>query len=72
MHNGMTFNNQAKVKETRLSKNDLAQPLYSIQHIEWYDLLCYKDNNQELHPSIIETEDKQYCNIGRAARQECE
>jgi hypothetical protein len=33
---------QAKVKESGLRKKGLAQPHYSIQHIEGYDLLCYK------------------------------
>jgi hypothetical protein len=27
-------------KETGLREKCLAQPHYSIQHIEWYDLLC--------------------------------
>jgi hypothetical protein len=34
----------SKVKENRLREKDLAQPHYSIQHIEGYDLLCYKEN----------------------------
>jgi hypothetical protein len=36
------------------------QRRYSIQHIEGYDLLCYKDNKQDLHSSIIETNNKEY------------
>jgi hypothetical protein len=49
---------QAKVKDTGLREKGLAQPHYSIQHIEGYDLLCYKDNMQDLHSSIIETKTK--------------
>jgi hypothetical protein len=40
MHTAMIFKGQANVKEPGLS---LAQPHYSIQHIEGYDLLCYKE-----------------------------
>jgi hypothetical protein len=40
MHTALIFNEQAKVKELR-SKGS-AQPHYSIQNIEGYDLLCYK------------------------------
>jgi hypothetical protein len=36
------FKEQAKVKKSGLRGNGLAQPHYSIQHIEGYDLLCYK------------------------------
>jgi hypothetical protein len=53
MHTAMIFKEQAKVKG--LTEKGLAQPHYSIQHIEWYDLLCYKDKKQDLHSSIIET-----------------
>jgi hypothetical protein len=48
-------------KEPGLREKGLAQPHYSIQHIEGYDLLSYKENKQDLHSSIIETEDKEYC-----------
>jgi hypothetical protein len=41
MHTALIFKEQAKVKELR--EKSLAQPHYSIQHIEWYDLLCYKE-----------------------------
>jgi hypothetical protein len=53
MYAALIFNEQAKVKGLR-SKGS-AQPHYSIQHIEGYDLLCYKDNKQDQHSSIIET-----------------
>jgi hypothetical protein len=33
----------------------------SIQHIEGYDLLCYKHNKQDLHYSIIDTHNNEYC-----------
>jgi hypothetical protein len=61
MHNSLIFKEQAKVKEPWLREKGLAQPHYSIQHIEGYDLLCYKENKQDLSSSIIETEDKEYC-----------
>jgi hypothetical protein len=53
MHTALIFKEQAKVKEPGLREKGLAQPHYSIQHIEGYDLLCYKDNKQDLHSSII-------------------
>jgi hypothetical protein len=43
MHTALIFKEQAKVKEPRLTEKGLAQPHYSIQHIEVYDLLCYKE-----------------------------
>jgi hypothetical protein len=61
MHTVLIFKEQAKVKEPRLREKGLAQPNYSIQHIEGYDLLCYKDNTQDLHSSIIDTNNKEYC-----------
>jgi hypothetical protein len=42
MHNALIFKEQAKVKELELREKGLDQPHYSIQHIEGYDLLCYK------------------------------
>jgi hypothetical protein len=30
---------------------------------EGYDLLCYKDNKQDLHSSTIETSNKEYCHV---------
>jgi hypothetical protein len=61
MHTALIFKQQAKVKESRLTEKGLAQPHYSIQHIEGYAHLCYKDIMQDLHSSIIETENKEYC-----------
>jgi hypothetical protein len=60
MHTALIFKEQAKVKLPGLREKGLVQPHYSIQHIEGYDLLCYKDNKQDLHSSIIETEEKEY------------
>jgi hypothetical protein len=61
MHTALIFKEQAKVKEPGLRGKGLAQPHYSIHNIEGYDLLCYKENEQDLHSTIIETEDKEYC-----------
>jgi hypothetical protein len=61
MHTASIFKEQEKIKNTRLRAKGLAQPHYSIQHIEGYALLCYKDNKQDLHFSIIETRNKGYC-----------
>jgi hypothetical protein len=61
IHNALIFKEQAKVKEPGLIVKALAQPHYSIHHIEGYDLLCYKENKQDLHSSIIETRNKEYC-----------
>jgi hypothetical protein len=58
MYTPLIFKGKAKVKEIGLREKGLAQPHYSIQHIEGYDLLCYKDNRQDLHSSIIEAETK--------------
>jgi hypothetical protein len=55
----LIFKEQAKVKGLR--EKVLAQRHYSIQHIEGNDIICYKDNNQYPHSSIIETNDKEYC-----------
>jgi hypothetical protein len=52
---------ESKSQGIRIKEKGLAQPHDSIQHIEGYDLLCYNDNKQYLHGSIIETEDKEYC-----------
>jgi hypothetical protein len=43
MHTALIFKEQAKVKNTGIREMGLAQPHYSIQHIEGYDLLCYKE-----------------------------
>jgi hypothetical protein len=58
MHTALIFKEQAKVKQPGLREKGLAQPHYSIQHIEGYDLLVYKENKQDLHSSIIETTSK--------------
>jgi hypothetical protein len=42
MHTALIFKEQAKVKKLRLREKGLAQLHYSIQNIELYDLLCYK------------------------------
>jgi hypothetical protein len=42
MHTALIFKEQAKVKGSGSREKGLAQPHYSIQHIEGYDLLCYK------------------------------
>jgi hypothetical protein len=44
MHTALIFKEQAKVKEPGLREKGLAQPHYSIQNIEGYYLLCYKEN----------------------------
>jgi hypothetical protein len=61
MHTALIFKEQAvgKVKESGLRENGLAQPHYSIQHIEGYDILCYKDNTQDLHSSINEINNRE-------------
>jgi hypothetical protein len=43
MHTALIFKDQAKVKIVALKEKGLAQPHYSIQHIEGYDFLCYKE-----------------------------
>jgi hypothetical protein len=44
MHTALIFKEQGKVKEPGSREKGLAQPHYSIQHIEGYDLLCYNKN----------------------------
>jgi hypothetical protein len=61
MHIVLIFKEQPKVKGTGLREMGLVQPKYSIQHIEVYDLLCYKDNQQDLNSSIMGTEENNYC-----------
>jgi hypothetical protein len=41
MHTALIFKEQAKVKEPEIREKGFAQPHYSIQQIEGYDLLCY-------------------------------
>jgi hypothetical protein len=43
IHSALIFEEQAKVKESGFREKGLAQPHYSIRHIEGYDLLCYKE-----------------------------
>jgi hypothetical protein len=43
IHNALIFKERAKVKEPGFIEKGLAQPHYSIQHIEGYDLLFYKE-----------------------------
>jgi hypothetical protein len=54
MHTDLIFKEQAKVNDVRLREKGLAQTHYSMQHIEGYDILCYKENKQDLHSSIIQ------------------
>jgi hypothetical protein len=61
MQTALIFKEQEKVKNVGLREKGLDQPHYSMQRIEGYDLLCYKDNKQDLHSSIIETNNKEYC-----------
>jgi hypothetical protein len=61
MHTALIFKEQAKVKEVGLREKGLAQRYYSIQHVEGYKLHHYKDNKQDLHSSIIFTDNKEYC-----------
>jgi hypothetical protein len=43
MHTALIFKEQAKFKNVGLREKCLAQPHYSIQNIEGYDLVCYKE-----------------------------
>jgi hypothetical protein len=44
MHTALIFKEQAKVKTPGLREKGLAQPHYSVQHIEWHNFLCCKEN----------------------------
>jgi hypothetical protein len=55
MHTALIFIEHAKGKDTGLREKGFAQPHYSIQFIEGYDLLCHKDKQQDRHCSIIGT-----------------
>jgi hypothetical protein len=61
MHTTLIFKEQAKVNVTELRERGLVQPIYSIQNIEGYNMLCSIDSQQDLHSSIIKTENKEYC-----------
>jgi hypothetical protein len=43
MHTVLIFKEQAKVKGTGLREKGSSQTHYLIQHIEGYDLICYKE-----------------------------
>jgi hypothetical protein len=43
IHTVLIFKEQAKVKQSGLREKSLSQTHYSIQHIEGYDFLCYKE-----------------------------
>jgi hypothetical protein len=43
MHNALIFKEQAKLKEPGSKEKSLAQTHHSMQHIEGYHLLCYKE-----------------------------
>jgi hypothetical protein len=49
IHTALIFKEQAKVKEPWLREKGLAQPHYSIQHIEGYDFLCCKKRSTFLN-----------------------
>jgi hypothetical protein len=42
IHTSLILKEQAKVKNIGAREKGSSQPHYSIQHIEGYDLLCYK------------------------------
>jgi hypothetical protein len=57
MHTALIFKEQAKVKNLGLSEKGLAHSHYSIQHIEGYDPLGYKETTdipQSLRQATIE------------------
>jgi hypothetical protein len=43
MPTALIFKENAEGKESGLREKGLAQPHYSIKHIEGYDLFCYKE-----------------------------
>jgi hypothetical protein len=43
MYTALIFKEQANVKDIGLREKGTDQPHYSMQHIEGYDLLCYKE-----------------------------
>jgi hypothetical protein len=61
LYTALIFKEQAKVKNLGLQGKNLAKNHNSIQQTELYDLLYYKDTKQDLHSSIIETRNKDYC-----------
>jgi hypothetical protein len=62
MHTALIFKELTRVNGLRETENGFSQPLYSMQHIEEYDLLCYIDKiyipqslrqKQKVCPSIM-------------------
>jgi hypothetical protein len=56
MHTALIFKEQAKAEGPGLREKGLAQPHYSIQYIEGYDLLCYKEKSyitQSLRQTVL-------------------
>jgi hypothetical protein len=53
MYTALIFKEQAKFMGTGLREKGLAQSHYSIQHIEGYDLLFYKDYNKIYIPQSL-------------------
>jgi Integrase zinc binding domain len=43
MHTALIFKEQTRVNQLRETKTGLSKPHYYMQHIEGYELLCYKD-----------------------------
>jgi hypothetical protein len=58
MPTALIFKQQAKAKKQTLREKGLAQPHYSIQHIEGYDLICYKHYRKDLNHL---DNSKEYC-----------
>ena len=46
MHTALIFKEQTRIKGLR--EKELSQAHYSMQHIEGYDLLCYKEKSDVL------------------------
>jgi hypothetical protein len=61
MPTALIFIEQSTDKYKEIKKKVLAQFHYSIQLIEEYDLLSYKDKKHDLHSSITMTSNKEYC-----------
>jgi hypothetical protein len=53
MSTALIFKEQAKAKGKGLREKGISQHHHSIQQIEGYDLLCYIDEKQDPHSSII-------------------
>jgi hypothetical protein len=59
MHTSLMFKERAEVKDVGLREKGLAQPHYSIQHIEGYVMNGWKEKKKDLHSLIIETNSKE-------------